>query len=422
MPTTSYLSDNQRRILCRLVFLLVCALPTSILVYLLFHQPGPDDWERLVQAQLGIQIEIGAVETPRPNQVVLRAVRIAESVPGIPLEAEQLTIEEITIEQTRQGGRISVLHPVQISADVMSEIVQRCSQHVQRLNLGSRPWQIDFSKILLTDSGSETADLVLQPAGLTIETVTGSAESPESVVQIQLLTKLAADPPENLLRVLYQKTAVREYLNIETNGTIPCRLFQHWQPDLKWLGPSSFRGNVQLWINDQDEIDGIIAGDLTDIALDQLAQAYQLPLRGGCNLSGVDCRITDNQIESAKFHVASNRQGMIGRSFLEAAGRFGIHCEIDPAATALAYHQLGFHVAIDRGFLILSSENSMLAANASGEPLVTCPNEGPVPVHYLAVLLTGEKTIGSQSVALMNRFKIPAERMANSEMDPRQRF
>jgi hypothetical protein len=236
------------------------------------------------------------------------------------------------------------------------------------------------------------------------------------------LANLATNAPENLLRLLYQKSATRQYLNIETNGSFPCRLFQHWQQDLKWLGQSRFKGNVELWINAGNEIDGAVSGDLTDIALDKLAQAYALPLRGDCMLSGIDCRIAGNRIESAQFRVVSDRQGMIGRSFLEAAGRFGIRYDIDPAATAMTYHRLGFHVGIAGGFLSLSAENSMLAANAAGAPLITCPSDSPVPVHYLAVLLTGEKTIGSQSVAFMNRFKIPAERMAASEMDSTPRF
>lgn len=422
MRQKSRLSDNQRRALCRLVFLLVCALPTAAVVYSIVHQPGPVQWERFIQAQLGIKVRIESVETPAPAHTILRGVRFPESALGITTQSSDLVIEEIAIFSSSEGGKISIVHPVAIPTDALTRVVNRCSQHLEHSNLGSFPLQIDFSKISLTDSESRTADLIMQPAGLVIERISGTPEQPESYIQVQLLTRLPAENPENLFKLLFQKTARNQYVKVETNGAVPCRLFEHWQNDLSWLARSRFRGNVEFWINSEHEVDGFVSGDLTGVALDKLAGAYGLPLRGNCNLSAIECRIVDSQIDTARFHVSSNRQGTVGRSFLQSARSLGIRARMEPEADALKYRTLDFDVTIDNGFFTLTGLNSMLAGDETGAAVVSCENDTKMPLHYLATLLTSEKSMGSQYYAFMNRFKIPADRMAASEMDSTPRF
>lgn len=75
----SDLSDNQKRFICRVLFLALCAIPTCVTIYLATHKRTPDQWAQILQAELGIETSIGVVETPLPGQLIFHELKLYDN-------------------------------------------------------------------------------------------------------------------------------------------------------------------------------------------------------------------------------------------------------------------------------------------------------------------------------------------------------
>ncbi|MEM9411853.1 MAG: hypothetical protein AAGA30_12110 [Planctomycetota bacterium] len=395
------LSDNQRRFVCRLAFLLFCILPTGLVVYWIVHQPGTVQWEQWIQANLGIRVEIGSVETPDPYVTIFRSVKIIESGLEDSLDTNPMLFHEIKLTQSAQQNEVFFIQPVEIPVDSLASILNRCNLQLEQMTTQNKSWNVLFSKLTLSDS----QQFVMKPANLKLELVDSNNSKDRRAFSARLFAHTVGPTPENIIKVDYKKTTQNESFEIDTGqGTLPCRLFSHWYSDAQWLSDTShFRGKLALRIFPRKTVNGQFHGDIFDVQLNKLDPM----LAGTCSLRNVDCDISDSQIDRATFKIFSEDNIRVGKQIVDQAEFIGVRSNIDRQSNSLTFRSVDFDVKIENGLIQLLAPDSVLGKNAMDQPIAFC-NQEPHPIHHLAVVFTGERQINDRVIAFVRRFKIPA--------------
>ncbi len=424
MAHRSKLSDNQRRIVCRLAFLILCLLPASVAIYSIFHQPGPADWEKRIQAQLGIKTRIESVVTPLPDCVVLRGIEIIDPDSGI-----SARLQELTIVRGSDGHDVTLVEPVIIPANALANLLTRCSDQLEQSDLGPLRWKITFGKLSILDADYGLADFM--PAILEVRKLNSSVRCPDAgSIQATLIAR-PANQPDSVIDFELEKTTSHDFVAIHTNdATLPCHLFRPWHEDVAFFGAGcGFQGTIELQVNQKNRVVGQICGDLKNVQLDGIASLLEQPLTGICDLESIQCNLADSLIDSASFHVASRSAGSVGRVLLKAAIGLGIETRVSAKQQVVPFGNLAFDVKIDKGELALFGKEipiyrndatnpelaPCIATDQAGLPLAICDNKKSVPLMEVAVLLAGEGKSDNLSIAFMDRFRIPAARIAQTE-------
>ena len=135
-------SDNQKRIVCRLAFLLLCALPTAAVVYRIMHPQTADQWEQRIQAQLGVRTHIDSVETPGPYETILRGLEFFDADRKI-LIATELRILFGEVNQ------IWIDHPVRLDSNGLQYLVDQVNQQLIRSHTVQPRWVVMVDSLSL---------------------------------------------------------------------------------------------------------------------------------------------------------------------------------------------------------------------------------------------------------------------------------
>lgn len=146
------MSDNQRRVYCRILFLALCLLPTSITSYWICHPQTSAGWSQAIQAKLGVETEIGSIETPGPYKTILRNVRFLDG------EEVLFSTPEVHIElgdrlwNSQKQNRVVVPYLVgDLDRFGLAYLAKRINQHVMRTNGAEQIWRIDFVEDVVVD-------------------------------------------------------------------------------------------------------------------------------------------------------------------------------------------------------------------------------------------------------------------------------
>jgi hypothetical protein len=139
----SDLSDNQKRFICRMLFLVFCAIPTCVTIYVATHKRTPDQWAQILQAELGVQTSIGAVETPLPDVLVLRDVKLYDN-DGVPFfESLGARIELGNVNQIVFPNR------EQITLEGLAHFAEEAAERMVKPQANAKPWTVSFQRVLL---------------------------------------------------------------------------------------------------------------------------------------------------------------------------------------------------------------------------------------------------------------------------------
>lgn len=422
------LSDNQRRFVCRIVFLVLCAIPTSVSVYSLFHRTGPEQWQNLVRAELGIPVQISSVETPVPFTTVLRDVRVPNSVIRTSTELEtDLLIDEIRIEMGEQQNVVTIVQPLEIPARGLSQLISRCNDHLKQVAFGDKMWEFDLAKIVLTDYEQSGTDLSVPPVVLQPVVLRAWNENVEGVASLRCKLLAAVDPMSETisskLDMELQKFPYGDYMMLQTlDGSIPARLLRFWQPESNWLG-NGCRFNGSIEIAKTETVEARVIGQLQGVELDRLAEPYELAVRGTCDVSDIECKIEDDQISSARLRIHSAQQLSIGSSLLTACRQLGIQTRALTQHGFCPFPNIDLRVDIETGMLRFSGNgSSVISSDSNGNALATVHNATDVTIHNLASILIGDP-LGNDWIGFLKRFRTPApQRQAHLPENPNPHY
>ena len=237
------LSDNQRRFACRILFLLLCALPTAFIIYQACHRKSADDWAQLIQSQLSLETQIGSVETPRPNEAVLRDIRFADENGNEIFSAMEATI------LFGEVNRIIVKDQLRMTSAGLNQALNNVAKKVVNPHLNQQKWTIDIREALIAsdqDSLSGLSEsLLLSPVVIDVvpdfEGVRATMSTPIQGQDLSLA--------ENWVTCQIEKNRNSNQFKIELDTRdstpLPCWLAFDWFPELRKFGyQSGFAGRV----------------------------------------------------------------------------------------------------------------------------------------------------------------------------------
>lgn len=227
----SNLSDNQRRAICRTAFLLLCVVPTALTIYFATHKRTPDQWAQLLQAELGVQTSIGAVETPLPDELILRDLKLFDN-DGQP-------IFESLIAKVKLGNvnRIHFQSPLQVKRKGLSYFVEEAAQRLVKPDINAKPWEVTFQNLEIISRMNPSSEFYkgFDMNGLHIGWFNGRdgrmvmMECPvKSVTGQHFEDRVWLRLDRN-----HQSGAFNVSFDTTKNGSVPCWLAKQWFPRLE---------------------------------------------------------------------------------------------------------------------------------------------------------------------------------------------
>ncbi len=269
------MSDNQRRLICRFIFLITCALPTSTIVYWLCHPQTPLQWQTKIQSQLGVLTSVDSIETPGPYVTILRGLEFTDADLGSLLEATEVHIV------LGKPNRIKIPHSVRTTNAGLLQLIDTINEHLIRAHSTDQPWQILFlgqtiieQSMVSQQPGSEFPSVLIAEnlqvdVGPLLAGGTGALLQfrlpqidEEKWVECRLSRSLAGDN---------QNSEQRLYLNTK-EMPLPCWLLGDLIPEIQQLGPEcQFAGVVDVYSH-TDRRCGEFRGVFTHIEIPGMAE------------------------------------------------------------------------------------------------------------------------------------------------------
>lgn len=322
------MSDSQRRLWCRLIFVLGCILPTGGIVYFGMHQPTTTDWEQTIQAYWGIATQIDTVETPEPGRTVLRGVHLQDA--DIQLESP---IQQIEIYTWGSPKRLVVRQAIGVAGNSLAAVIDRFQNRLMSktstaANSLNEEWRVEFSQITMYQGELQSAAQPVVMQGLSLgwnQTDRGNSAT------LRFLLPESRDPQQFVeMSSNHQWDASGRSLTwiLDTHQCfLPTWLVGSLIPELQDTGRNChFQGLLKLQqagANAQGEIQG----RLTDVELQSWGATLKLPIRGVAQaviagkmvngqLQEFDCRLATQQ-GSANRHWLAQLTQMIGAEWTQ---------------------------------------------------------------------------------------------------------
>lgn len=258
------MSDNQRRLFCRLLFLFFCCLPTAIIVYRACHRPTPDFWQQQILANLGFHTRLNSVETLSPHETILRDVTVFDGY-GYPV----LSAIEVDLNFSPGRHQIVIRDQIRLSNQGLKYLAQ---------TLNSRLIQTGGCSVVLNDvvltstQAGLTQELRVSPVKI-ISTPTADGTHASLTLRMKHAGE-SGDHSHSTVHCNFDRIAAtgQTQIHVETNQlAVPCWLADQWLPTLQELGPGAgFAGRFFI-APKEDRLHGWVDGQFTDV---DLADAY----------------------------------------------------------------------------------------------------------------------------------------------------
>lgn len=263
------MSDNQRRLFCRLLFLFFCCLPTGIIVYRACHPRTPAYWQQEILSKIGVHTQLHSVETLSPTETVLRDVTIFDGH-GQPVASAM----EVNISCAPGRSQIVIRDQIRVSNHGLKFLTETVNRRLMRSGASS----VLLNDVVLTSTtGGQTRELHVSPLEITTNPTVEGARASVTLRMRHSDSVGMIDDLHSLVHCSVDYVAATDQIRIhvETNQVaMPCWLADQWLPDLQELGADSgFAGRFSI-----DPKQGGLYGWIEGLFIDvDLASAYDSP-------------------------------------------------------------------------------------------------------------------------------------------------
>jgi len=254
------LSDNQRRTICRVLFLLVCALPTFATVYFATHQRTANDWAQLLKAELGVETSIGVVETPRPGEMLFHDVKLYGDDGDVIFESVKAKV------LIGNENRIEFQNLIQITRKGLSEFLDEAPARLVKTRANFKPWIVTFQDVEIEDEDDqnfENRPFYLSDVNVVIRSGGNGTHLTASASNLGTID-FSRSPGNERAPVGQLEVRIDTHRN-----PVPCWLAKDWFPDLRQLGSQAhFSGFAAIHSSDgmaSSSLDGDFVGVDLDI-------------------------------------------------------------------------------------------------------------------------------------------------------------
>jgi len=362
------LRESTQRRVCRIAFLLLCVLPTGLLVVYALWLKTPQ--HRRAQAaawsrRTGAAIDVGHLLYPRPGATRLHRVSLQHPHWRQPLAR----LREVEITRNGDDVTVRVAQP-EIAAAQLDELWRQCQR--QLLNEAFPPpgsLRLIAKDITLTGDNGDACTLAL------LEIVFRAAGEKRS---IEARYKLAAEPQASPAEVLLVHSDGRfSQLRWRTHDAELS--LSPWAAQLPWLkqlgDDCRFQGELHIE-RTTDGLRGELSGRFTHVDLDRLVSGnFPHKLSGEATVVIDSARLEGDRIVELHGSLTAG-PGVIGRSLLEAATREWNLASADEepgeaSAALLRYEAIAFNFAVGQTGLSLDG-----ACGDGGNGILTTADGG----------------------------------------------
>lgn len=243
------MSDNQRRLFCQVLFLILCVVPTAVVGYWICHPQTANGWELELRARLGVETSIDSIETPGPYVTILRGLEFTDPEIGTLFKAVEARIEFGT-----ESNIVSIPYRVQgLTNKSLGSLVQTVNRKLIRSHGVDKPWQIRFGKDTMVSQASSGTGQISDEY---------LPQFPMSSVQLDVFPRVdgthchvsfrvpSSQSPDELVSCSLSRTQDYDQLLVldTKNVALPCWLVADSVPSItSALGTESrFKGRLEL--------------------------------------------------------------------------------------------------------------------------------------------------------------------------------
>lgn len=258
------MSDNQRRLFCRLLFLFFCCLPTAIIVYRACHRPTPEYWQQRILASLGFHVRLNSVETLSPEQTILRDVTVFDGH-GYPV----MSAIEVDLNFSPGRNQIVIRDQIRLSNQGLKYLSETING---RLTQASGCSVVLNDVVLTSTQGGLTQELRVSPVEI-ISTPTAEGTHASLAMRMKH-ADATGDHAHSTVHCNFDHIVAtgQMHVHVETNQlAVPCWLADQWLPELQELGPGAGFAGRFLIEPKNERLHGWVDGQFTDV---DLADAY----------------------------------------------------------------------------------------------------------------------------------------------------
>ena len=348
--------DSTRRLICRLVFVGLCLVPTGSLCAWVVYRASPiyawqarSTWQRTIYELTGMQATIHRVRNPTATKTLL------ENVVLIDPDSDQVVARIRVLEVTKTDlGYVAVASQPEIEVGQLRVLSRRLQSRLLEGPLPQFPTQILAGEVTLLHSRQPLTCTNLrclttpldQSLQVTLEFHLAGLED-QSPTQLRVLRQRATAPPSTLWELHTGSTS------------LPCALISDCLPESQALGSTChFQGTA--WFEENSSgWDGEITGQFSEVDLERLIEPFPHKLTGHAVLTLSHTTIRDGRLVEAVGALQSSG-GVISRSLLGSASQsLGITAASTDQVvgdTLLAYRQMAFNFQAGSTELQLTGE------------------------------------------------------------------
>jgi hypothetical protein len=405
------MSDNSRRTICRLAFILLCALPLGLVIYRISHPVTATQWQQAIKADLGVNTQIGSVATPLPFVTQFQDLVLLDDS-GLKQLAH---IDELKLV-TGATNEVSITTPIHLDAASLSKVSQRLRESLRHTNAASNSWKLTINEVTVVREGEGLQDYqVLSPIQVSV------FPNPEfTSANIEFFSGKNPQPVSLSVHSYRNESKPHELFKIDTNNAyLPCWLIQESWPEVNSLGPlCEFAGYAEF-----EQVNGEWAAnmrqcELESIELSNLAKPFGQSVRGVGGLAQAtihNCQIFKGKIHSLDLSLGSQTEGSLDSTTADSAkeifdARWNGETTFDALNVRVSFDQGNFHVRTPRANGALTSYR--------GFPTLTLPRATIVDAKEMAGFLgfaedPNVRTVNNATVDFVSRFDIPQQRLAD---------
>jgi hypothetical protein len=314
------LSDKQRRLVCRLLFSLVCLLPTCLTAYLLVHRMTAKDWARIIKAETRLGLQFNEIETPTPSRLRLQNVRFTN--PGLE-EIPEISAVEIAFAET---NTVRIPGTLRLPASALRVFIDSLRQQVLPKTRIEQIWEIRIDKLEISGNSPAQTSEFFGPVVIGL----GSDSQGKFISNMSLGYGKNKSPCE--FELACDRGTGQEGIYLLTGeNSIPLWLINECLPvDWPKVTRGRFEGEIQMK-SLPSGLAGKLRGKLNDLDLLELSSDYELSASGRGELELHACRIDQGKISYAEglFHAATNQP--VSATGLEILGALLDQPELSPA-------------------------------------------------------------------------------------------
>lgn len=426
------LTDNQSRHVCRWAFLLLCALPTLVVIVLASRVWTTRDWELLIAAQLNLDVEIERVENPFPGRTILHAVQIRRGT--------ELIGSVDQVECNWLGDWLLNASTVRLEAEGLQRLRLSLEELTARQGVSSRrAWHLRCPELVLVTPSDPAANSAAPPGIASFKL--GNLElfsSPAGAGTRQLLrwqlpgAEAATDYPIEM-RILQGTAPAERQVWLKVSSPTPVWLLtamgcfpSGWDEELLFSGSLDFRQFGRGPTTGKLE-----AAVLSNIDLGWLREVWGVRLSGRAEIQIPNLSWREGRVQRAEFQVHA-AEGEFSPDWLEALGRIPGMRKFDlpeeqSAQESTAYRLFAARFLLQSGSCRVAPITQSTAAicwDAADQPLLAIEQPGYVQtdLEVLARLSLEpehpELLADDQLVELLRHFHLPPDTRSARQPTP----